>query len=226
MIVMVVVMDTCDRIKTIVRADGTRELPLTGGDGRNITVREVVAAVRFVGQRSDMALEALFDGVDPTDASLLVVEALLPMLTRRAAGDGALLDDLIGEVVIVFHELREQGTGRTRARLANYIMDTAWDRCRRARRAERRVVPVDNATFADLLASVEPGPERVAVNRVALAEFGARVQREGAEDPVLQRSWSDVLALSERSRSTPADQDRWKYVRRVLRRYGHPDLVA
>jgi hypothetical protein len=87
-------------------------------------------------------------------------------------------------------------------------------------------VPVDNAAFADLRASCEPGPERVAVNRVALAEFGGRVQREGAEDPVLQRSWSDVLALSEQSRSTPADQDRWKYVRRVLRRYGHPDLVA
>jgi hypothetical protein len=226
MIVMVVVMETCDRIRINVHARGEQASPLTDSVGVAITVGEVVLAVRNVGLRSDMTLAALLDCADPGDASLLVVESLLPMLTRRAAGDGALLDDLIGEVVILFHELREQGTGRTRARLANYIMDTAWDRCRRARRAERRLVPVDNAAFADVLASVEPGPERVAVNRVALAEFGARVQREGAEDPVLQRSWSDALALSDQRRSTPADQDRWKYVRRVLRRYGHPDLVA
>jgi hypothetical protein len=226
MIVMVVVVETCDRIRMTVRARGEQESPVTDGAGMAITIGEVVVAVRNVGARSDDVLVALIGCADPEDASLLVVEALLPLLMRRAAGDGDLLDELIGEVVIVFHALRERGTEGTRARLANYIMDTAWDRCRRARRAEMRLVPVDNAVFADVLTAVEPGPEQVAVNRVALAEFADRVQREGGDDPVLRRSWSDVLVLAEQSRSTPAEQDRWKYVRRVLRRYGHPDLVA
>jgi hypothetical protein len=219
-------METCDVVKTVVQAKARQEFRLGGPADHATTVGEVVAIVRRVGARSDDALGQLLKLDDAAEASLIVVEALLPMMLPRAAGDNALLDDLMAEVVIVFHEMRDSGAGRTRARLANYIMDTAWDRCRRERRSQRRLVPVDSGAFADILASHDGEPERAAVNRVALVEFDERVRREGATDRVLLRSWNDALELSDRDRTTPAEQDRWKYVRRVLRRYAGPDLVA
>ncbi|MGK2954089.1 MAG: hypothetical protein ACSLFI_00195 [Solirubrobacterales bacterium] len=218
-------METCD-VKAVVQAKSREKLWLNSTDGAPLAIGEMFAGVRRLDVRSDVVLAQLLSLDDAAEASLIVVEALLPMMLPRAAGDNGLLDDLMAEVAIVFHEMRGSGAGRRRARLANYIMDTAWDRCRRERRSQRRLVPVDSGVFADIIASHDAEPERAAVNQVALVEFDERMRREGATDRVLLRSWIDALELSDRDRTTPAEQDRWKYVRRVLRRYTGSDLVA
>lgn len=196
------------------------------GSGEIVTVGHAVGAVRRVGVRSDAVLAELLRAPDDQLVGLVVVEALVPMLKCRARGDRELLDDLITELLVVFDDLRQ---GRCRPRcshLANFLMDTAWDRCRRDRRSSEVIAPVDITDVIPLIPARDPGPERSAVNRAAVVEFDRRVQRSAQQDPVLERSWRDALRLVDHPRSTAADQDRWRYVRKVLRRYANADLVA
>ncbi len=209
---------------------GRRGLPLSWRTDPVLTelgsVEAVVGVVRRIGADSDRVTGALL-GLGPADGLVVpvVVAALGPLVVARCRGDRAAADDLVTELTIAVAEAQRDGLEPSGRRLVNVLLDRAWDRHRAPTRRPDPAVVVDPAVLGGSLVSPAAGPDRVAVNRVALVEFRDQLAASAVAQGALVRSWNSALELAASERATQAERDRWKYVRAQLRRHGSADLV-
>lgn len=187
-----------------------------------------VDSVRRVGAESDRIIRRLLgcDGDVERSCEVLLV-ALIPMLRHRCRLDLTQVDEALGELSIVIAEMARSGVPATERRLANLIVDKAWDAHRCTMRQERRAaLPVDPArsyVFDD--GSIEAGHRQV-LDRLALRNFRDQLIRSGGAHPKAAGAWNDALDLALVECRTSAERNRWKYVRQQLRRLAPPELVV
>lgn len=186
---------------------------------------EVVVAIDRLDDASDAVLTELlsFDLNDPlvVPAMLLGLRRLIVLCRRR---DRVLLNDLVTEVVIVIGEMRRVRSVSVGRRLGYVIVDRARDRQRAALRRQLSRPVFDPSVVAETVADAGPDLDEVVVERSQLRALRDRVEASG--DPGLARSWNSLLAMVETPRSTQAERDRWKYVRRRLVQHLDPDHAA
>ena len=191
------------------------------------SLQGVIAAVRRLNDDSDAVVGALLSiGRGDAVASAVLMAGLIPFSICRCGGRRALVDELVGELALVIGEIEERGVPTTDRRLASLLVDRSWDRVRSRNRRSTRVIPVDpvEVQFADDTSWGDPA--RVAVNRVALETVRADLVRTGSlRRPVID-AWNSAMELADRPSLTGSERDRWKYVRRQLRRQFPSDLAA
>ncbi|MCU1390663.1 MAG: hypothetical protein JWL72_4001 [Ilumatobacteraceae bacterium] len=191
------------------------------------SLQDVIAAVRRLNDDSDPVVRALLSvGRDDSVASAVLTVGLIPLTICRCRGRRALVDELVGELALVIGEIRERGVPATDRRLASLLVDRAWDRVRSRGRRSSRVIPVDPAEVQFPDDTSWGDPARVAVNRVVLEAVRADLVRSASERRPVIDAWNSAVVLSDRPSRTASERDRWKYVRRQLRRQFPPDLAA
>ena len=193
----------------------------------HVTVDRLVAAARHIGEESDDVVRALLSVADATQlADCILVGAMVALVRARCKRGVILVDDLIAEVAIAVAEARRDGLPRTERHLVNVLLDKAWDRACAPYQRARQVVLVSPDRVASLRGSDDEEPERVVVNRVAVADLRAHLQRSVIATPSAVRAWNSAVELVDVPRKSRVQLDRWKYVRAQLRRQGSPDLAA
>jgi hypothetical protein len=224
-------MDICrtlDRELARAAASGLPEtwLSVPGLTG-HISVDGLVAAARHIGDESDEVVLALLNVAEATQlADCIIVGAMVALVRARCKRGVILVDDLIAEVAIAVAEARRGGLPRTERHLVNVLLDKAWDRVCAPYQRARRVLLVSPDRVASLPGSDEEEPERVVVNRVAVADLRAHIRRTAGATPSAVRAWNSAVELVDVPRKSRVQLDRWKYVRAQLRRQGSPDLAA
>jgi hypothetical protein len=194
---------------------------------RHTNVDRLVIAARHIGEESDDVVRALLSVADATQlADCILVGAMVALVRARCKRGVILVDDLIAEVAIAVAEARRDGLPRTERHLVNVLLDKAWDRACAPYQRARQVVPVAPDRVASLRGSDDEEPERVVVNRVAVAALRADLQRRAGAMPSAVRAWNSAVELVDVPRKSRVQLDRWKYVRAQLRRQGSPDLAA
>ena len=186
---------------------------------------ELALSISRLDNESDEVLGALLS-LPPDDP--LVTPVILAGLRRLIflcrGRDRDLLNDLTTEVAIAIGELRRVRTTSTNRRLGYVIVDRARDRQRAALRRQLSRPIFDPMVVAETVADPVADVDDVVVERVRLQALRAEVEASG--DPGLVRSWNTLLELVETPRSSQADRDRWKYVRRRLVQHLGPDHAA
>ncbi|MEK7422798.1 MAG: hypothetical protein AAB131_03045 [Actinomycetota bacterium] len=184
---------------------------------------EVAAAISRLDDASDTVLLALLmlDDELTTPVILLGLRRLLFLCRGR---DRDLLNDLTTEVAIVIGEMRRIRPTTTNRRLGYVIVDRARDRQRAALRRQSSSPIFDPKVFAETVADERPNLDDTVAVRLRLQALRAQVEACG--DPALTRSWNTLLELAETPRTSQADRDRWKYVRRRLLQHLGPEHAA
>ena len=189
---------------------------------------DVAGVARAIGRLDNESDEVLGELLSLTSDDPLVTPVVLAGLSRLMllcrGRDRDLLNDLTTEVAIVIGEMRRVRATRTNRRLGYVIVDRARDRQRAALRRQLRDPIFDPTVVAATVC--EPGPEVDDVVAGRLRLLALRSQVEASGDAGLARSWNTLLDLVETPRSSQADRDRWKYVRRRLVQKLGPDHAA
>lgn len=197
--------------------------PTTLAQYRSLT--DVASAIARLDESSDGVLEALLS-LDPDDQ--LVTPVILLGLRRLIflcrGRDRDLLNDLTTEVAIVIGEMRRVRHAVVGRRLGYVIVDRARDRQRATLRRQLARPVFDPMVVAETVADVSPDVDELVVERLRLQALRRQVEVSG--DPGLARSWNTLLVLMETPRSSQAERDRWKYVRRRLVQHLDPDHAA
>ncbi|MBI5089638.1 MAG: hypothetical protein HZB15_12505 [Actinobacteria bacterium] len=189
---------------------------------------DLAGVARAIGRLNDESDEVLGELFSLASGDPLVTPVVLAGLSRLMllcrGKDRALLNDLTTEVAITIGEMRRAPATRMNRRLGYVIVDRARDRQRAAIRRQLRCPIFDPIVVAATLP--EPGPEidEVVAGRLRLQALRSQIEASG--DPGLARSWNTLLELVETPRSSQADRDRWKYVRRRLVQKLGPDHAA
>jgi hypothetical protein len=226
-------MDVCVRLESDVLRSHRRWLPVgwiaaPGLRGYG-SLAALVSAVKRLDWRSDEILTALLArGPDDHDAAETIIVALLPMILGRCSHDRDRVDELVGELAIVVGDymagtLTLDGSPR---RVANILLDRAWGKVRVPARRVRRNVSADPQLLCRTIVDERTDPERVAVNRVALAAARDSLARSGPGYVSLVRAWNTAVSLIDKDDRDAGERVQLKYARRVLRRCASPDLVA
>ena len=157
-------------------------------------------------------------GLTPT---LVLAVAAAPLARARCGRDRDRCDLLLTEFALVVAEARVDRPVSVRHRLS-LLLDRSWDRVRRARPSGFAPVDPDDldrtGAFADPFARV--------LDRDLLDGVRARLERDADAGVALVRAWNSALELYDREGRSEAERDRWKYVRRVLRRLDVDDSAA
>jgi hypothetical protein len=106
------------------------------------------------------------------------------------------------------------------------LLDRAWGKVRVPARRVRRNVSADPQLLCRTIVDERTDPERVAVNRVALAAARDSLARSGPGYVSLVRAWNTAVSLIDKDDRDAGERVQLKYARRVLRRCASPDLVA
>lgn len=184
----------------------------------------IADAIARLDERSDVVLHALLSVPDTDGVATAVIFAGLRHLMFLCRGrDQEQLNDLVAEVAIAIGELRRARPMLGRRRLGYLIVDRARDRRRLARRRQWAISTVDPSQVGDVLAASGPSIEEQVIQRNRLEVLRAQVEASG--NPALVRSWNSLLDLEATPRSTQAERDRWKYVRRQLADHLDPDAA-
>lgn len=189
------------------------------------SLADVASAIARLDNTSDSVLEAMLsldiDDQVVTPAILLGLRRLIFLCRGR---DRELLNDLTTEVAIVIGEMRRVRPAQAGRRLGYVIVDRARDRQRAALRRQLSRPVFDPMVVAETVADDSPDVEELVVERLRLQALRHQVEVSG--DPGLARSWNTLLVLMETPRSSQAERDRWKYVRRRLVQHLDPDHAA
>lgn len=219
-------VDLADRLERELWRCTRGGVPEQWRDGRRLSTcastAELVARVRRIGADSDVFVDDLLAVVERVDVATLVLEvAAVPLARARCGRDRERFELLLTELALVIAEARIDPPVSVRHRLA-LLSDRAWDRVRRSRPsgftpADPEVlgrVACDDAGFAGVL------------DRFVLDDVRARLERGGEVGVGLVRAWNSALELYDVEGRTESERDRWKYVRRVLRRLDVDDSAA
>ena len=191
------------------------------------SLQAVVAAVRRVSGDSDLVVGALLTrGREDADACAVLLVGLTPFVIHRCGGRRALVDEFVGELALVIGEFDERCAHVGDHGLVSLLMSRTWDRVRSHDRQSTRDVPLDPAEVQIADETSWGDPERVAVNRIALEMLRADLAREGRRRRPTLDAWNSAVALADRPRQTAWEQNRWKYVRRQLRRQISSEFAA
>jgi hypothetical protein len=223
-------MDVCTQLERRLRLTPLAEVPAWACDpvlGVFETFDAAIAAIRRRGATSDRVVTAIL-AMSPGDEFVgqVLLAALAPMAKARCRGVDDFVNDLAAELAIVIAEAHRSGLPPSRRTATSVLLDRAWDRYREPFRRPGPVVPWDPAVIGRGAVCPDRDPGEVAVDRVALCEFREGLERGAAGHLSLVRAWNSVVELMDGDRCTRAQQDRWKYARKALRRTAHPDLVA
>ncbi|MTA13244.1 MAG: hypothetical protein F2534_11645 [Actinobacteria bacterium] len=186
------------------------------------SAEELVARVRRIGVESDVLVDDLLAVSDlPEVATLVLAVAAAPLARARCGRDRDRCDLLLTEFALAVSEARVDRPMSVRHRLS-LLLDRSWDRVRRAR--PHGFAPVDpdeldrTGVVADPFAGV--------LDRDVLDSVRARLERDADAGIALVRAWNSALELYDREGRSEAERDRWKYVRRLLRRLDVDDSAA
>ena len=192
---------------------------------RHPSLFALAESVGRLDDSSDAVLRALLardiDDELVAPAILLGLRRLLYLCRGR---DRELLNDLVTEVAIVIGEMRRGGPPTVGRRLGYVIVDRARDRQRSALRRQLGRPVVDPVVAEETLADPAPAVDELVVQRAQLAEIRTDVLE--SSDAGLVRSWNSLLQMVETPRSSQAERDRWKYVRRRLAQHLDPGHAA
>ena len=186
---------------------------------------DVATSIARLDDTSDEVLVALLS-LEPDDqlVTRVILYGLRRLIFLCRGRDRELLNDLTTEVAIVIGEMRRVRPARVGRRLGYVIVDRARDRQRAALRRQLARPVFDPMVVAETVADSGPDVDEVVVERLRLQAFRRQVEVSG--DPGLARSWNTLLVLMEAPRSSQAERDRWKYVRRRLVQHLDPDHAA
>ena len=183
---------------------------------------ELVERVRRIGVESDVLVDDLLAVSErPEVASLVLAVAAAPLARARCGRDRDRCDLLLTEFALAVAEARVDRPVSVRHRLS-LLLDRSWDRVRRARPSG--FAPVDPVEL-DRTGAVADPFARV-LDRDFLDGVRARLERDADAGVALVRAWNSALELYDREGRSEAERDRWKYVRRVLRRLDVDDSAA
>lgn len=186
------------------------------------SVEELVERVRRIGVESDVLVDDLLAVSErPEVASLVLAVAAAPLARARCGRDRDRCDLLLTEFALAVAEARVDRPVSVRHRLS-LLLDRSWDRVRRARPSG--FAPVDPVDL-DRIGAVADPFARV-LDRDLLDGVRARLERDADAGAALVRAWNSALELYDRDGRSEAERDRWKYVRRVLRRLDVDDCAA
>lgn len=225
-------MDVCTRLDKQSERSRGQALPPGWGTadplGEVRSLGELVGAIRRLDDYSDRCVVALLGGEARGDrlAVTVIVTALLPLLLARCRHDRDKVDDYVAELALVIATVDVRALERSRRRAAGVLLDRAWDEVRAAGRRPEPVVPVDPTEIARIRPGSGESVEEVAVNRAALAEFRAALQRSSPSCQAAVEAWNSVVDLADRVDRSSVERRRWKYARGVLRRHGSPELAG
>jgi hypothetical protein len=183
---------------------------------------EMVARVRRIGVESDVLVDDLLAVGERLDvATLVLAVAAAPLARARCGRDHDRCDLLLTEFALVVAEARVDRPVSVRHRLS-LLLDRSWDRVRRARPSG--FAPVDPDDL-DRIGAVADPFARV-LDRDFLDGVRVRLERDADASVALVRAWNSALELYDREGRSESERDRWKYVRRVLRRLDVDDSAA
>lgn len=186
------------------------------------STEELVARVRRIGVESDVLVDDLLAVSDlPEVATLVLAVAAAPLARARCGRDRDRCDLLLTEFALAVSEARVDRPMSVRHRLS-LLLDRSWDRVRRARPPGFAPVDPDELDRAGVVAD----PYALVLDRDLLHGVRARLERDADAGIALVRAWNSALELYDREGRTEAERDRWKYVRRVLRRLDVDDSAA
>lgn len=183
---------------------------------------EMVARVRRIGVESDVLVDDLLAVGERVDvATLVLAVAAAPLARARCGRDRDRCDLLLTEFALVVAEARIDRPVSVRHRLS-LLLDRSWDRVRRARPSGFAPVDPDELDRTGVVAD----PFARVIDRDLLEGVRARLDRDVDAGVALVRAWNSALELYDREGRSEAERDRWKYVRRVLRRLDVDDSAA
>ncbi len=183
---------------------------------------EMVARVRRIGVESDVLVDDLLTVGGRVDvATLVLAVAAAPLARSRCGRDRDRCELLLTEFALVVAEARVDRPVSVRHRLP-LLMDRAWDRVRRARRSGFAPVDPGDLDRSGLVADPFAG----VLDREMLHGVRTRLERDAEAGVALVRAWNSALELYDREGRSEAERERWKYVRRVLRRLDVDDPAA
>ena len=189
------------------------------------SLAHIAAAIARLDNTSDSVLEALLSlDIDDRVVTPVILLGLRRLIFLCRGRDRELLNDLTTEVAIVIGEMRRVRPARAGRRLGYVMVDRARDRQRAALRRQISRPVFDPMVVAETVADDSPDLEALVVERLRLQALRHQVEVSG--DPGLARSWNTLLVLMETPRSSQAERDRWKYVRRRLVQHLDPDHAA
>ena len=220
-------MDLADRLERELWRCTRGGIPEEWQESRHLaacsSAEELVGCVRRIGVESDVLVDDLLAVSErPEVASLVLAVAAAPLARARCGRDRDRCDLLLTEFALAVAEARVDRPVSVRHRLS-LLLDRSWDRVRRARPSGFAPVDPDDldriGAFADPFARV--------LDRDLLDGVRARLERDADSGGVgLVRAWNSALELYDREGRSEAERDRWKYVRRVLRRLDVDDSAA
>ena len=192
---------------------------------RHESLADVASAIARLDNTSDSVLEALLSlDIDDRVVTPVILLGLRRLIFLCRGRDRELLNDLTTEVAIVIGEMRRVRPARAGRRLGYVMVDRARDRQRAALRRQISRPVFDPMVVAETVADDSPDLEALVVERLRLQALRHQIEVSG--DPGLARSWNTLLVLMETPRSSQAERDRWKYVRRRLVQHLDPDHAA
>lgn len=186
------------------------------------SMAEVVALVRRIGVESDVLVDDLLAVGERVDvATLVLAVAAAPLARARCGRDSDRCELLLTEFALVVAEARVDRPVSVRHRLS-LLLDRSWDRVRRARPSGFAPVDPEELSRTGLVAD----PFARVLDRDLLDGVRTRLERDAEAGVALVRAWNSALELYDRDGRSEAERDRWKYVRRVLRRLDVDDSAA
>jgi hypothetical protein len=186
------------------------------------STEEMVALVRRIGVESDVLVDDLLAVGERVDvATLVLAVAAAPLARARCGRDRDRCDLLLTEFALVVAEARVDRPVSVRHRLS-LLLDRSWDRVRRARPSGFAPIDPDDLDRTGLVADPFAG----VLDREMLHGVRTQLERDGEAGVALVRAWNSALELYDREGRSEAERDRWKYVRRVLRRLDVDDSAA
>lgn len=186
------------------------------------SAEELVGRVRRIGVESDVLVDDLLAVSERSEvASLVLAVAAAPLARARCGRDRDRCDLLLTEFALAVAEARVDRPVSVRHRLS-LLLDRSWDRVRRARPSGFAPVDPDDLDRTGALAD----PFARVLDRDFLDGVRARLERDAEAGVALVRAWNSALELYDREGRSEVERDRWKYVRRVLRRLDVDDFAA
>ncbi len=219
-------MDLADRLERELWRCTRTSVPVEWQGSRHLaacpSMDELVARVRRIGVESDVLVDDLLALSERADVAALVLSvAAVPLARARCGRDRERCDLLLTEFALAVAEARVDRPVSVRHRLS-LLVDRSWDRVRRARPSG--FTPVDPGDLDR--AGLSADPLARVLDRDLLDGVRARLERDVVGGVSLVRAWNSALELYDREGRSEAERDRWKYVRRVLRRLDIDDTAA
>ena len=186
------------------------------------SAEELVERVRRIGVESDVLVDDLLAVSERPDvATLVLAVAAAPLARARCGRDRDRCDLLLTEFALAVAEARVDRPVSARHRLS-LLLDRSWDRVRRARPSGFAPVDPEELSRTGLVAD----PFARVLDREMLHGVRTQLERDAEAGVALVRAWNSALELYDREGRSEAERDRWRYVRRVLRRLDVDDSAA